>query len=210
MHEYLIHDSGAKPWKVSVEGDLLRIFALPPGIEEEFCAGTYGDIYLFYTDLLLETKIIGYYVGEDKLTYGLDELSNLERDDWKVYSSGNTIIAFISKTKCLYIGPEIYYFKFNDTPVDYFSPLDSEDCPHPALEGKKYVYIMEEQRYFRKVFLPRDATLNERCDLHSLYCGNRFDGVRERKDEDLRKYASPMKDIKVVRNRGDFISYDCN
>jgi hypothetical protein len=140
---YLIHDNGAKPYKVIVSGKTVEIYK--------------GE----YRRKLEDTKAIDYdHMDYDKLVKRLTvkevhvgKSPCIDVADWcGAPTVGNTILLHISGKKYMHIGHDIFEFTMEDEFDAYYSLIGNNDVPYPVLVGTKYVYFMLDF-----ATMPRDA-----------------------------------------------------
>jgi hypothetical protein len=146
---YLIHDNGARPYKVEVSDKTVEIYS-----------GT------DHTELVKSLVVNEVYIGQSPCN------SNISGSDaCGLFTKGNSILLYVNKNKYIYIGHEIYEFTLEDEFEAYYSVIGNSDVPYPVLLGSKYVYFMLDH-----VYIPRDlfkAKMNsaEWADAYAYYMG---------------------------------------
>jgi len=170
--EYLIHDNGSRPFKVSLS-KIIKIY------KEEFDNGDYTRPR--YDKEILE--ILNY----KKIFIGLSpkNSSTIFSGGYGKEFDGNSILIYDSKFKYIYIGSEIYEFnilendrknkiddvlssgfrtksniipseisryikEYSDEIYNFVSPVGNNDVPYPYAVSSKYIYCLLEDKYFCK------------------------------------------------------------
>lgn len=140
---YDVHDNGARPYRVYVDGSTVSIYS-----------GKQNNDYTYDYDKLVRTiKAKQVHVGGKK--------SQL----------GNSILVHVSGNNYLYIGHEIYEFQMEDTVDTYFSIVGNSDVPYPVLLGTENAYFMLDRCYVPRSEFDPKMTKAQWEDSYQRYYG---------------------------------------
>ncbi len=130
MQFYMIHDNMARPFKVCITDDKIKVYEHKPydGKDSDFDE---DDIEQYNVPVMSIKNYIQVFVGEDP-----------EIDDYK----GNNILIHTEKNKdenkYIMIEGEIFEFSIKDKINEFYSPVGNSDVPYSYAIGKKYTYLM--------------------------------------------------------------------
>jgi hypothetical protein len=139
QQSFLIHNNGARPFKVIINKSIFSIFKKRTLTEKELQNPI--DIYetLPYDVPVMKSKrYLKVFIGKSK--------RNCKKEN------GNSILFQISKQKYIYVGSEIYQFCIDDVIFGYMSVIGNSDVPYPYAVGNKNTYLLLERTY-----LPNDV-----------------------------------------------------
>jgi hypothetical protein len=122
---YLVHDNGARPFKVVVKRQKVEVFRMPEGVEkDDFETPTLDDARMYSEHVL---TIEGY------------------KRIWK----GDEACAILVKadaTRYVFIGWCIYEFKWESDIVRFYDNLGNSDVPYPyAVDDDDYTLLFLEK-----------------------------------------------------------------
>ncbi len=175
---YDIHDNGARPFRVIVDGATVSIYGAKR--DEK------GRVIDGFDKWIRTIKAKKVHLGGKK-----SEL-------------GNSILVHVSGNTYLYIGHEIYEFQMEDTVDDYFSLIGNSDVPYPVLLGTENAYFMLDHCYVPRTEFNPKMTKAEWEDAYQRYYGHAdpMTGERILEDSDgLRKKCKRMKGFHIVVRR---------
>jgi hypothetical protein len=114
---YYIHNNGARPFKVVIEGNNVKVFKI------------YESEYLYKSEPELDISVEQIFVPEK------------EDDD-----TGNTILLKTGVNQYIFIGCDISSFSSLDEIVRYESPIMGSDVPYPyAIDKSNNIYLLIEK-----------------------------------------------------------------
>ena len=165
---YLIHDNGARPFKVCMNKSKFWIYVFNSSDDPEM-----------YSKIILKpTAYIKSYIG----THGKD----------KIYT-GNSMLFQILPNTYMHIGREIFTFVIKDKIIDYYSPVGNSDVPYPYAKGTKNTYIMLEKTYIiNELLIEKDPYVQ----LYGQNTGFGIRKAKKLEDEHKEKYKLKTKTIK--------------
>jgi len=203
---YLIHDNGARPYRVEVSGKIVEIYK---GEYRKIDGKTDYD-NMDYNTLIKKLTIKDIHVGKSDCIPAADGCG--------ADFIGNTILLHISGNKYIHVGRDIYEFTIDDDFDAYYSLIGNNDVPYPVLLGTKNVYFMLDYSYYpRELFKGKmtsaewadayqyyygykdlDTCQEVKCDQKSLKDRNKCIKARREKTEDMsNKYEKKMKGFKL-------------
>ena len=132
---YMIHDNGARPFKVVIREDKIKIYAHVPYDEQ---SDFDEDDEEQYTVLVKTIRnYLQVFVGEDP-----------NEDGYK----GNNILVHVAKNgktnKYIIIESLISSFEIDDEILSFESEVGNSDVPYSFAVGKKNTYLITYSRYF--------------------------------------------------------------
>lgn len=150
MKEYMIHDNGARPYKVTISKKAVNIYKHH---EDEDLSDYDEDDPNQYNVLVKKYKnYLHVFVGEDP--------------ENKEYI-GNNILIHVENNKntnkYILIDGNIFSFKIDDKIIDFISPVGNSDVPYSYGIGKKNTYLMAFQQYYSNKYF------NDKEDPYGLY-----------------------------------------
>lgn len=157
MEEYIIHNNGGRPFKVTVSpNNTIGIYEINPN----------DDDYLPTNLAGFGQNPIAVFVGEDD-----DVNSPLTADDY--FETGNTILLEFPNNAYVFISDKIYYFTTESRIIEYHTPIGNNDVPYPyAIDENNDIYLMIEDVIVRNP--TNDANIEN--DPYSTYYG--IKGIR--------------------------------
>lgn len=128
METYTTHDNGGRPFRVTIDGDTVRVYA-----SEEH------DVYFPEPSLIVNAKRV--FVGRSPLN-NMTEYSGGHGPEF----DGNTILVQLHlPLTYLFIGNDIFTFHANAEITEYTSPIGNNDVPYPyAKDELDNIYLLTE------------------------------------------------------------------
>lgn len=114
MTTYLVHDNGARPFKVTVKGSDVKVYRKVPD----------DSPTNYESKSAMQFKAMKVFVGSDKGK-----------------ARGNTILLQTGQKTFVFIGDSIFSFQATNA-KKYFSRVGNSDVPYPYLETDEYYYLM--------------------------------------------------------------------
>lgn len=145
ISEYLIHDNGGRPYKITFTGATANIYKI-----------TTGKDFYEPDPLISITNIDGFWYGFDASIYK---------------ENGNTIL-IKRDNNYYYISHSIKLFTINETILDYISPIGNNDVPYPVIYGEEYVYFPDEQYKVKKTEIPIPVTIANAEEIYGIFYGH--------------------------------------
>lgn len=135
--EYLTHDNGGRPFKVSVNNKNVSIYKLPEDYNYDNGHANKKD----YT-ILVKTynNVKQIFIG--KSVKGDDANGNNN------FGLGNSVLLEIANNKYVFIGDAIYEFSTSSPIVEFFSMIGNSDVPYPLALTKDNVYFLIDKGYY--------------------------------------------------------------
>jgi len=188
--EYLIHDNGRRPYKVSAFKYAIFVYEYYTNNychhkSTVDCEYGYEVCYIFKNEPLLTIdKYIGFWPGMDTHIYS-DFFG----------TCGNSILIQETKKSYISIGLIITRFKTDEKILDYISPVENSDVPYPVAYSDKYVYFMLDDVYIKKDQLKTIATPFYAVDMYGEFYGH----IHPENKKNLVKIK--MKNFKILKER---------
>lgn len=88
----------------------------------------------------------------------------------KGQDENNTILLQIEDDKYVYVGPQVYEFKTEDTIEEYYSFIGNSDVPYPVAVGKEFIYFMLDKQFVPRSEFPEDTDWLE--DAYNMFYGH--------------------------------------
>jgi hypothetical protein len=130
VNEYLTHDNGGRPFKVSVNNKNVNIYKLPTDYNFDNYPNKNN-----YTNLVKSyNNIKQIFIG--KSIKGDDVNGNNK------FGLGNSVLIEISNNRYVFIGETIYEFSTNSPITNFFSMIGNSDVPYPLALCKNNVYFL--------------------------------------------------------------------
>jgi hypothetical protein len=177
---YLIHNNGARPFRVEVSGKHVEIYK-----------GTANGTSMDYNILIKSLTVKDVHVGKYSGAFGL----------------GNSLLLDLGEKKYIHIGFDIYEFKMEDDFEAYYSLIGNSDVPYPVLLGSKYVYFMLDYKYVPRSLFKGKMNAKEWEDAYQYYYGYKDyetgsiidEAIRKEKVQKINKaYSKKFKNMKRV------------
>ena len=129
--EYLTHDNGGRPFKVSVNNKNVSIYKLPEDYNYDNGHANKKD----YT-ILVKTynNVKQIFIG--KSVKGDDANGNNN------FGLGNSVLLEIANNKYVFIGEVIFEFSTSSPVIEFFSMIGNNDVPYPLALTKDNVYFL--------------------------------------------------------------------
>ena len=159
---YLIHDNGARPYKVVVSGKTVEIYK---GEYRRSLEDTKAIDYetMDYDELIKKLTVKEVHVGKSPC---------IDVADWcGAPTVGNTMLLHISGKKYMHIGHNIFEFTMEDEFDTYYSMVGNNDVPYPVLVGTKYVYFMLDHATMPREAFKAKMTAAEWADAYRYFYG---------------------------------------
>lgn len=125
---FLIHDNFRRPFKVEIEGDLVKVF-------KNTYSNELGEKEIFSNRPTLEFEVEKVFVGKDPNRAELLKMYNQSFD-------GNSILLKLKNNEYIYIGDKIFKFKPEAEITKYLSPVGNSDVPYPYAKDKEGNYYL--------------------------------------------------------------------
>lgn len=159
--EYLTHDNGGRPLKVSIYKDKkeANIFT--------FNKDDFNDFLKFpkkkdYITLIYKFYFEKVFIGRS-LKIPMTEFSG----GYGKKFTGNTILFQIKPKHYIFVGNNIFSFTTNDNIISYFSHVGNNDVPYPYAIGEENVYFLSQHRYIKREDFPIEIKDNTNDDLYN-------------------------------------------
>lgn len=160
---YLIHNNGARPFRVEVSGKTVEIYK---GVYGKLADGKTIDYdTMNYNTLLKKLTVKEVHVGNSPCIPAADACG--------ASMKGNSLLLHITGNKYVYVGREIYEFTMEDDFEAYYSLVGNNDVPYPVTLGSNYVYLMLEKKYIPRDLFKMKMNAGEWADAHSYFYGHK-------------------------------------
>lgn len=162
--EYLTHDNGGRPFKVSVNNKNVSIYKLPEDYNYDNGNANKKDY-----NVLIKTynNVKQIFIG--KSVKGDDANGNNK------FGLGNSILLEIANNKYVFIGEAIYEFSTSSPVIEFFSMIGNSDVPYPLALTKDNVYFLIDKGYYgylsREYFTDFPKKYNWALDSYSKLWG---------------------------------------
>jgi hypothetical protein len=152
---YLIHDNGARPYKVQVSGKTVDIYK---GEYRKLSNNT-----MDYTKLVKSLTVKEIHVGKSPCIDAADGCG--------ASFVGNTLLLHISGKKYMHVGRDIFEFTIDDEFDTYYSLVGNNDVPYPVLLGSKNVYFMLDRETLPREVFTAKMNAAEWADAYTYFYG---------------------------------------
>ena len=187
---YLIHDNGARPYKVQVSGKTVEIYK---GEYVKKANGSMNYDTMDYSKLLKSVSAEKVYVG--KSTCGATSADLCGKS-----AVGNTLLLHLPGKKYMHIGRGITEFTIDDKVDDYFSLVGNNDVPYPVLLGTENVYFLLDNAYYPRSAFTKKMSKLDWEDAYQYYFG--FKDMATGEDLQCAQKSLPARK-KCVKERGE-------
>lgn len=191
---YLIHDNGARPYKVEVSGKNVEIYKG----EYRKINGKLDYDNMDYDNLIKKITVKDILIGKSDCIPAADGCG--------AAFTGNTILLHVSGKKYIHVGRDIYEFTIDDEVDAYYSLIGNNDVPYPVLLGTKNVYFMLDYSYYPRELFKGKMTSAEWADAYQYYYGYKDWDTCEPVRCDQKSLKDRNKCIKARREKTDDIS----
>lgn len=158
---YLIHDNGARPYKVHVSGKTVEIYK---GEYRTLANGKTIDYdTMDYTKLIKKLTVQDVHVGKSPCIDAADGCG--------ASFVGNTVLLHISGKKYMHVGRDIFEFTIDDEFEAYYSLIGNNDVPYPLLVGTKKVYFMLDRATLPRTVFTAKMNAAEWADGYTYFYG---------------------------------------
>jgi hypothetical protein len=166
---YLIHDNGARPYKVQVSGKTVDIYK---GEYRKLADGKTIDYNnMDYSKLVKSLAVKEVHVGKSPCIDAADGCG--------ASFVGNTLLLHISGKKYMHIGRDIFEFTMDDDFYAYYSLVGNNDVPYPVLVGSKKVYFMLDRETLPREVFTAKMNAAEWADAYTYFYGMKDLGTGE-------------------------------
>ena len=157
---YIIHDNGARPYRVEEKGCTVEIYKGAPTVGAD---GQKDYDNYAYDTLVKRVTVKKVHVGTSSCIAAADACGK--------FAYGNTVLLHLSGKKYMHVGREIFQFTIKDDFVAYYSMLGNNDVPYPVLLGSEYVYFMLDKECLPRSAFKAKMTAAEWEDAYSYFLG---------------------------------------
>jgi len=167
--EYEIHDNGGRPFCVLDYPSKKKV--------EVYLNDWVGDGSYVRGKKVFETSYKTIFIGDN-------DLPGYQADLPKGAAKGNSILVYVSDSKYIHIGIEIYSFETRDKEkiLHYYSPVGNSDVPYPYAIGENYTYFLLDYTTVPNYIL--DLTK----DAYTQYYGYSFVVVTNKEEKEIKEY----------------------
>lgn len=184
MPTYLIHDNGARPFRVVITGSKVEVYKK----KDKRHLTDEPEAYSVHIATLNAKKV---FVGKSSGKCDICDHTVAQAKDF----TGNSILVQTGENTYTYIGHEIFSFTLDDEVDKYFSPVGHSDVPYPHILGKKNVYFLLDKQYVPRDMFPKNQVWE---DAYRPWTGT-FD-PKKGWQSDYKDAAKKLK-VKVLQKR---------
>jgi len=161
METYHIHDNGARPYKVTVHHNIVKVYLAMEQLGDD----SEGDEdFHEYPKYVFDTHRV--FIGESPLNE-MTRFSGGYGDSYK----GNSLLLQMSELRYIHIGAGIISFKAHRKIVEFVSPVGNNDVPYPyAIDYENNVYLLIENVMLKASHF----TFNGTCPYRYYYDSNKI------------------------------------